>query len=176
MVRAVRNSASGILNPTATNAAVGLFEGKRGKTRITPKHGHLKFAKGAEAWLLVYYYRRTKAFDIADLLEFDDDLLDVHPDTSQPFLTLEKGRTARANASHVDAIRIVVPVDSTEFEFDFTVRNDASKRFKNDGPGGTYGRFLLEFFPPDEWLMRGNRVECNTSTFAATTGALLRKP
>jgi len=70
----------------------------------------------------------------------------------------------------------VVPADSDRIELGFTIDKDAAKHFKNDGPGGTHGRFLLDFFPPDEWRMDGQRVVCFSSTLAAAHGALLRKP
>ena len=164
-------------NNAPTNTAVGLFPGKKGKIRIKSMPGNSPFVKGAEAWLLVYLYRPTKACDADKLLRFDASLLAPHPDTSKPVVTPEKGRSGRAeDKGHVDAYRIVVPADGDTIELGFTIEGDSTKHFKNDGPGGTHGRFLLDFFPPGEWQMDGDKVTCFTSTFAATTGVLLRKP
>jgi hypothetical protein len=166
-----------LANNAPTNTAVGLFPGEKGKIRIKALHPSLHFKKGNEAWLMIYLYRPTKPVDLDKLLRFDAALLAPHAATSKPVVTPEKGRTGRPeDASHVDAYRIVVPADTDTIELDFTIEKDATKQFKNDGPAGTHGRFLLDFFPPDGWDMSGDQVFSFLNSFAATTGALLRKP
>jgi hypothetical protein len=165
-----------LTNNSPANAKVGLFEGKTGKVRIKVLKPALKFKKGQEAWLLVYLYRDSKPLDIDKLLKFDKSLLDPHKDTSKPVVTPEKGRSGRfEDEHHVDAFRIVVPADTDVLELGFTIKSDATKSFKGDGPAGSHGRFLLDFFPPDGWSMFENIVFSGDRSFSATTGALLRK-
>ncbi len=87
-------------------------------------------------------HRETKDFNIHDLLEIEPDLLLPHPNTGEPVVTVEKGRT-RDYPGRVDALRIVVPDETRLVELDITIKASATKIFKSDGPAGTHGRFLL---------------------------------
>jgi len=112
---------------------------------------------------------------MTDLLKFDKALTDPHAATGKPVLTPEKGRTNRpANTNDVDAFRIVFPADGDMLELDFTINADATKKFKNDGPGGTHGR-LLEFVPTDNWTQEPDLFYWFDTVYPAAGGALLRK-
>jgi hypothetical protein len=167
-------------NNSPNNALVGLFAGKKVSIRIKAKQAALRFTKGQEVYLFVYLYRPTKAFDITDLLEVDASLLAPHPDTGQPVVNPEKGRSFRQEAGNVDAFRLVIPADTNTLELGFTVKPSATTKFKADGPGGTHGRFLLDFVHTFEMfdLDEGRQVVAahfEGSSYAATAGALLRK-
>ncbi len=162
---------NGVAHPTK-----GLFDGKPGKIRIKALKPQFAFVKGSEAYLAVHLYRPSKPLDINKLLKFDQALLDPHPDTGKPVVNPEKGRTGRPENEHdVDAFRIAFPADSDTIELGFTVKSDATKSFKNDGPGGTHGRFLLEFAPTGNWTQGADYFYWFGTSYAATAGALLRK-
>lgn len=167
-------------NNSPSNTAVGLFAGKKGTIRIRAKQASKRFTKGQVAYLFVYLYRPSKAFDITDLLEVDASLLAAHPDTGQPVVDPERGRSFRDEAGNVDAFRLVFPADGDTLEIGFTVKPSATTKFKADGPGGTHGRFLLDFTHRFEMFDAGGGREMVSADFegnsyAATTGALLRK-
>lgn len=166
-------------NNSPGNTKVGLFAGKSAKIRIVAKKASLAFRKGQEVYLLVYLYRSSKAFDITDLLEIDPSLLAPHPGTGKPVVNPERGRTLREEAGNVDALRLAIPVDTDMVELDVTVKASATKKFKDDGPGGTHGRFLLHFvFDYQIYEDAGREVvfpHIDGDSYAATAGALLRK-
>lgn len=167
-------------NNFPSNTAVGLFAGKKGTIRIKAKQASKRFTKGQEAYLFVYLYRPTKAFDITDLLEIDASLLTAHPNTGKPVVNPEKGRSFREEAGNVDAFRLVIPADTDTLELGFTIKASATTKFKADGPGGTHGRFLLEFTHTFEMYDDGAGRQMvlghyEGSSYAATAGALLRK-
>jgi hypothetical protein len=154
----------------------GLFDGKAGKIRIKALKPEHKFVKGKEGYIAVHLYRPTKPFVMTDLLKFDKSLTDPHAATGKPVLTPEKGRTNRPeNTNDVDAFRIVFPADGDTLELGFTINSDATKKFKNDGPGGTHGRFLLEFVPTDNWVQEPDFFYWFDTVYPAAGGALLRK-
>lgn len=162
---------NGLAHPTK-----GLFQGKSGKIRIKALKPELKFGKGKVAYILIHLYRPTKPFEIPKLLTFDKALTDPHPDTGTPVLVGEKGRSGRVeDQQHIDAFRIEFPADTDTIELGFTINADATKNFKDDGPGGTHGRFLLEFGPPDGWDISDGFFYIFDGSFDATAGALLRK-
>lgn len=166
-------------NNRAGDTKVGLFAGKPGKVRIKAKKADRKFKKGQEVYLFIYLYRETKKFDISDLLTFDAELLKDHPDTNTPVVTPEKGRTTRPEANNVDALRIVVPSDTDTIELGFTVKSSATTKFTGDGPGGTHGRFFLDFaFEVDRYTDPDTGREYVYGiqhSYPMIAGALLRK-
>ena len=159
---------------------VGVFDGQPGTVRIRAKRPAATLKKGQEAYLLVYRYRASKKLHIDDLLVFDPALLKPHPDTGQPVVTPEKGKSPRDEVDNVDAFRVIVPADTMELELGFTIKAAATKNFDADGPGGTHGRFFLDFFhdfvlhelDPGRFIVAAN---LGGNSFAATAGALLRK-
>ena len=160
------------------NAAVGLFDGRPGRISIRAKRASKAFRAGQEVFLFVYRYRPDKAVSVNDLLHFDADLLAPHPDMGQPVVTPVSGKAQYRD--DILGFRIVCPADADVLELGFTVESSATKAFKPDGPGGTYGRFLLEFFHDYEFyeLVDENREiiaeRLDGKSYAATAGALLR--
>ncbi|MEM6993626.1 MAG: hypothetical protein AAF721_24140 [Myxococcota bacterium] len=156
----------------------GLFSGKKGTIRIKALKSELHFEKDEFCFLGIYLYRSSKKFSITDLLEFDPALLKNHPDTGKPVVSFEKG-LMRAEAGNVDALRIVIPKAGDTLELPFTVKADAAKKFKDDGPGGSHGRFLLDFGGPDDSFDEidedGDRSAGWFGEPAVTAGALLWK-
>lgn len=168
-------------NNSPSNATVGLFAGNKGKIRVKAKKASKKLSKGQVVYLLVYLYRPNKKFDMTDLLEPDPALLAPDAGTGQPVITFEKGRSWRDEANNVDAWKIVVPKDTETLELDFTVKASSTTTFKDDGPGGTHGRFLLHFMHDfDVWKDEDTGREhlfanADGDYYAAPHGALLRK-
>ncbi len=165
-----------LTNNGLSNPKNGLFDGKSGKVRIKALQPDLKFKKGDEAYLFVYLYRSTKPLDIDQLLEFDASLRKPHPDTGKAVVNPEKGRSWRPeDKDHVDSFRIVVPADTDTIELEFKIKSNATAKFKADGPGGTHGRFLLDFVAPGGWEIVDGDFSGWNNSYAATAGALLRK-
>lgn len=164
-------------NNLPDNASVGLFDGKSVKIRIAAKQRDLAFHKGQEVYLSIYRYRNDKEFDIRDLLEFDRRLLAPHPATGRPVVNPEKARLRSHDG--VDALRLVIPAETSRLELDATVKTSASHQFLKDGPGGTFGRFLLHFIPEYDLGIDDGRETVvrreHSDSYAATAGALLRR-
>lgn len=167
-------------NNIGAETGVGLFEGQRGTVRIRAKRPAAKLQMGQEAYLLIYRYRSSKSLDIGHLLTFDSTLLAPHPDTGQPVVTPEKGKSGRDELDNVDAFLLVIPADTMTLELGFTIRSDATKKLAADGGGEVPDRFLLDFFhdfvlheiEPGRSIVAAN---LDGNSFAATAGALLRK-
>ncbi len=164
------------------NSSVGLFVGKRAKIRIRAKLESKNFKKGQELYLLVHKYRDTIEVDISKIFEFDEMYLTPHPYTGKPIVTLEKGRKQRPKnyEGHItDAIRLVVPSDTSTLELGFTIKSSVPDEFDADGPAGSYGRFLLDLFHRytivDEYGRRPVSPDPGGRSYAATAGVLLRK-
>ncbi|MEM6295282.1 MAG: hypothetical protein AAGA54_28680 [Myxococcota bacterium] len=170
-------------NNVPGNEEVGLFEGKPGTIRIRAKRREKDLEQGQEIYLHIYQYRRSKLFDITDLLTFDADLLRPHPATGVPVVRLEKDRITprerqKRKVPMFDTVRIVVPEPTDRLELRFNVNPSATKTLKPTGPAGTHGRYVLDLIHRPV-LMEEDGFEIvtplsNGRSFAATAGALLR--
>ena len=155
----------------------GLSSGAKGKIRIKALKADKHFEAGDFAFLAIYLYRDSKPLDISELLEFDASLLADQPATGKPIVVPERG--ILRNSSGVEAFKINLAAAGDTTELPFTVKADAAKHFKADGPGGSHGRFVLDFGGPDEAVDEtdgeGNRSAFWFSRPEVTAGALLWK-
>lgn len=155
----------------------GLFSGAKGTIRIKALKADQHFKVGDGAFLGIYLYRDSKVMDISDLLEFDASLLTAQPATGKPLV--EPERDLLRGGGGVQAFKINVAAAGDTIELPFTVKPDAAKHFKPDGPGGSRGQFVLDFGGPDvstdEIDQGGDRNAFWFQRPEVTAGALLWK-
>lgn len=125
----------------------GLFAGAKGTIRIKALKPDQSFKVGDFAFLGIYRYRDTKKLDISEVLEFDSSLLTPQASTGKPLVILERGFVRGGGG--VEALKINVATAGDTIELPFTVKPGAAKGFDPDGPGGSYGKFVLDFGGPD---------------------------
>ena len=152
----------------------GLFDGAAGKIRIKALQLNARLKRGDECFLKIYHYRQNRPIDVSDLLQFEPRLFVPAPATFRPVVTPMRGTTGRSAHSRVDGFLIVVPDDTDTLELGFTVNANATSAFGADGPGGSHGRFLLDFALPGAWGQVDSLVVLFDSVFAPEAGALLR--
>ena len=138
-------------NNGTRNTTIGLISGARGSLRIIAAPDDPGFIPGEDWTILVYRYRDTKPdVDLDRLLDFSPELYRDDVDGRRP--VLEKLRGANARISHpsgyVDGLRMKISHSIRHIELPYTVSASAHDAYERNGPGGTYGRFLVALFPP----------------------------
>jgi hypothetical protein len=152
----------------------GLFDGAAGKIRIKTLQPSTRLKRGHKRFLKIYHYRRTKPIDVSNLLQFEPRLFFPALASFRPIVTPMRRTTGRSVHSRVDGFLMVIPGDTDTLELGFTMNSNATSAFAADGPGGSHGRFLLDFALPGDWVQVNSLVELSNSVFAPEAGALLR--
>ena len=164
-------------NNRNANVDIGLFSGQEGTIQVKALKPDKHFKVGDTAFLGIYYYRVTKDLDISQVFEFDPSLFTTQASTGKPIVVLEKNIVRGGGG--VEALKITIPTAGPSIELPFRVKSDATKHFKKDGPGGSFGQFVLDFGSPDGVNdgpdNLGNRSVSWLERPEVTAGALLWK-